>query len=123
MTHLFGIQINSKKPLWGALKDIPGLGFSTVEKLLRKLSLSPKSTWTQLTKEQKESIEKYLTDQIKKGFSRELGKDFIRERNIADARYFRLGTNRAIRRRWGYPVRGQNTHSNGRTAKRLQKQR
>jgi small subunit ribosomal protein S13 len=47
-----------------------------------------------------------------------LGTDLRRKRKADKEKLIKLGTIRGIRLRQGLPVRGQNTHSNARTARK-----
>lgn len=117
MTHLFGIQIHENKPLWAALSLIPGIGKNRVYLLIRELGLNPYVHWGNLTEDQKKMVDRWFKEIILKENISVIGKDFFRQVQIDTDNYISLGTYRGIRRRWGYPVRGQKTHSNARTAK------
>ncbi len=119
MTHLFGIEINENLPLWKALSIIPGIGKNRVNLLIKDLGLNPYSSWKNLTKYQKKTIDRWLKELLIQGKVSVLGKDYFRQIEINTEKYMSLGSYRGIRRRWGYPVRGQKTHSNARTARRL----
>lgn len=123
MTHLFGIPMDEKKVLGAALCSIPGIGKNTVTRLSKELGLNLRSSWGKLTLEQKESVYAWLKEVIGAQEGGALGTEYKRERALRKSFLISLGSHRGIRLRQGLPVRGQNTHTNARTARKVSSQR
>lgn len=116
MTRLFGILIEENKPLWQCLCDIPGVSKKISLKLCRELGLFFRAPWKKLTDKQRRSVQNWLVKNIVS--QKVLGTDLRRKHKGDKEKLMQLGTMRGIRLRQGLPVRGQNTHSNARTARR-----
>jgi len=101
-------------PLGSLGRYLGGLGPSTLASLLGSLGFSPTLPLGLLPPPRLRLLEELLRP-------RRLGRSVLRFRlaRIADKR--RSGSYFGIRHGFGLPVRGQRTHSNGRTARRSQR--
>ena len=113
MFILFGVKINSSKKVRYALKKLFGLGFSRANTICNDLSISNNTFIYDLTDLQKTKISTY----IKNHFSVESKlKQQIFE-NIENLKI--INCVKGFRHRYKLPVRGQRTHSNAKTCKKL----
>ena len=113
MLIIFGRKlIDSKKVRFG-LKEIFGIGISNATKVCQALNIPPTITISELTEIQKMNISAY----IKQHFAVESKlKQRIYE-NVNDL--ITMNSVKGFRHRSKLPVRGQRTHSNARTCKRV----
>ncbi len=109
---IYGVSFTPKKKVAYALTDLYGMGLSSAKVICRELGLPPQLTISELSELQHYEIAKKIKD------------DFITEGNLEEHvkqnldRYQNNGSSRGYRLRNGLPVRGQRTHSNGKTARR-----
>ena len=109
---IFGVTLSREKKVVYALPQLYGIGLSRSRHICRELGLPPQLGISELTELQKFAIAKKIKD------------DFIVEGNLEEQlkqdlqRYQTNGSFRGYRLRHGLPVRGQRTHSNGKTARR-----
>lgn len=108
--------MDDRKALWLALCDIPGIGPSSARHICGQLGLLPQTLWGDLQMKDKRWLKSWLTAASEERGP--LGTEFLRQRRLERKALISLGSLRGIRRRQGLPVRGQRTHSNGRTARR-----
>ena len=111
MLILFGKKISEEKQIRYALTEIFGIGFSISNKMCNLLNIPLKLKTKELTENQQLHIttyikEKFLTDVLLKSYIQD---------NIQN--YITINSVRGFRHRSKLPVRGQRTHSNGRTRK------
>jgi small subunit ribosomal protein S13 len=113
---LYGITLPADRPLLRALQLLPGLGERRARELCRILGFAPNLRVQDLTAEQEVSL------------ATNLRQNYLVAGPLAEARARSLdrlrrnGSVRGYRIRTGLPVRGQRTHSNGQTARRLRGQ-
>lgn len=119
MRHLFEIPMAEKKPLWLALCDIPGVGRKTALRICKEVGILPNCKWGSLALKEQKSIQNWMETAL--GEERALGKDFWRQYYKERKAKISLSSYQGIRLRLGLPVRGQRTHSNARTSRRLRK--
>ena len=119
MRHLFEIPMAEEKALWLALCDIPGVGRKTALKICKEVGILPQSKWGSLATKEQKAIQQWMAAAI--GGERALGKDFLRQAYKKRKAKISLGSYQGIRLRQGLPVRGQRTHSNANTSRRLRK--
>lgn len=113
---LYGITLPADRPVTQALQFLPGLGKRRAQELCRILGFAPALRVQDLTAEQEVALANHLRQNyIVAGPLAE-----ARARSIDRLR--RNGSVRGYRIRTGLPVRGQRTHSNGQTARRLRGQ-
>lgn len=112
MFIFFGKKISENKKVRYALPEIYGLGYTTSNNLCNYLNIPLNLRILELTENQKYEIASY----IKENFILDLQlKDLIKN-NIQ--KYIVTNTIRGFRHRTKLPVRGQRTHSNGKTRKK-----
>jgi small subunit ribosomal protein S13 len=110
---LYGIPLPSSKPLSYALPKIFGLGRSRSQEICRLLGFSPSLRVADLTPSQEIALAKRLKENYTVAGQ-------LEEELMADIhRLHTNGSQRGYRLRTGLPVRGQRTHSNAKTARRL----
>jgi small subunit ribosomal protein S13 len=112
MLIIFGKKISSNKKIRYALKEVFGIGISTANNICNILSISHNTKTFDLTEQQKIDISSYL----KEHFLLDAMLKTQIQTNIQ--RYIAINSVRGFRHRSKLPVRGQRTHSNGRTRKR-----
>lgn len=136
MNNLFGTFMDENNALYKSLKKIPGVGKKTAIFACQSLGLIPTIPWKKLTEKQQRALYNWLEENIHEGGPnttwknslgidiseginvRPLGTDYIRKKSEARKLLISLGSLRGIRLRRGLPIRGQKTHSNGRTARK-----
>lgn len=113
MLILFGKKLDETKKVEYALKSIYGLGISRAKKICQSLNIPQTITISDLTEFQKLHISTF----IKQHFNVELKL----KHNVSDniETHVNLNTLRGFRHRSNLPVRGQRTHSNAQTCKRV----
>lgn len=116
MTRLFGILIEENKELQLCLSDIPGVSKKVALTTCKDLGLFYRAPWKKITDKQRRNIQNWFIKNVIPYKS--LGTDLRRKRKADKEKLIKLGTIRGIRLRQGLPVRGQNTHSNAKTARK-----
>lgn len=114
MAYLLGTNIPEKKKISIALTQIFGIGLNTSKMICQNLGLTENIRIFDLTKEQKNKLVRYIENSnflIKSDLIRSIG-DF---RN----HLINIRTYRGLRTQQGFPSRGQRTHTNSKTAKKL----
>ena len=116
MLYIFETEIFNKKPIYFSLQRIYGIGKNQSSLICRKLGFSKNLITSELSKEQVfdlvmliEKSNLIITNELKK-----LQVLFLR--NLVNIKSYK-----GLRRIRGLPVKGQRTHTNGKTAKRLKK--
>ncbi len=110
---LMGLKLNSKKKVNLGLNSFFGVGVKRGAKILKVLGLKKTLSLKDLEKESLKEIP-LLMDSLGIKIRGDL-------RQILEERYLeliRLKLRRGSRRQKGYPVRGQRTRTNGKTAKK-----
>lgn len=109
---IFGVTLPREKKVVYALPLLYGIGSSRAVKICRDLGIPFTLSIGELTELQQFSIAKKIKE------------NYIVEGNLEEQlklnlqRYYNNGSQRGYRLRNGLPVRGQRTHSNGKTARR-----
>jgi small subunit ribosomal protein S13 len=110
---LFGVRLPFNKFLILALTAVYGIGFSSAKKFCAELGISPNVKVQEL----EESLEHSLVRKIKENLRVENTlKDYVKSNIKA---YIDKDCLRGFKHRHKLPVRGQRTHSNAKTVKRL----
>jgi len=114
---LFGVTLPQIKKVIFGLQYIYGISNSSAMKICRNLMLSPELKVSELTEQQQYQIAKYIKSNfvVEGTLEEQIKLNFQRYRINSSQRGYRLRT--------GLPVRGQRTQSNGKTARRRQKER
>ena len=113
---LYGITLPAHRPVNRALQLLPGLGERRALELCQTLGFAPNLRIQDLTGTQEASLATYLRQHYL------VAGPLAEARARALDRLRRNGSIRGYRIRTGLPVRGQRTHSNGKTARRLRGQ-
>lgn len=116
MTRLFGILMEENKELQLCLSDIPGVSKKKSLEACKALGLFHKTPWKKISDKQRRSLQNWFTSHVVP--NQILGTDLRRKAKVNKEALMSLGSYRGIRLRQGLPVRGQSTHSNGRTARK-----
>jgi small subunit ribosomal protein S13 len=113
MLLIFGVTLDKDKKVIHALPKLYGVGKSSSIKICKELGFSPEIKVNQLTSEQ----QFHLSKKVKEEYRLE---DSLREEIKGNVRrYMSNGSIRGFRHRNRLPVRGQRTHSNGKTPRRV----
>jgi small subunit ribosomal protein S13 len=114
MLYLFETEISDNKSILFALRQIEGLGKTNALLICKKLGFACNFKVTDLSRSQKNKL-RYLieTSDIK------LASDLKKLKKIRIKNLLSIRSYRGLRIYQGLPVRGQRTHTNARTAKRL----
>lgn len=110
MVRVAGVTLPKKKRIEIALTYIFGVGKTTSNKVLSKLSINRDIKVDDLSEEQVELIRNELKEFVLEGERR-------REVSMSIKRLQDIGSYRGTRHRKGLPVRGQRTKTNSRTRK------
>lgn len=109
---IFGVTLPREKKVLHALPLLYGLGKSRSIEICNALGFAPQLTIGDLTDAQQFTLAKKIKEEytIEGNLEEEIKLDI--------QRYQSNGSQRGYRLRNGLPVRGQRTHSNGKTARR-----
>lgn len=116
MVYILDTEVLNKKSLIFSLESIYGIGYFQSRLLCRKLGYSENLTISALTEDQLFD----LINLIKKS-GLTLTTELKKFQALLLKREVRLKSYRGLRRIRGLPIRGQRTHTNAKTAKRLNK--
>lgn len=113
MVIIFGVSLQRNKKIEYALLELYGIGLKTAKNICNELGLAPELRVEDLTEQQQFEISKKVKEEYKvENNLREEIKGNIQK-------YISNGSIRGFRHKYRLPVRGQRTHSNGRTPKRV----
>ena len=115
MIYLLNTHLSHKKKVDQALQDIYGLGKHTSFQICDFVGLSSLVRLKQLSSVQLEQ----LTQMISKNYS--IGTELKRDHSQKISRLIHIASYRGFRHTQGLPVRGQRTHTNSRTVRKLKK--
>jgi len=113
MVYLLNTNLNSKKKLHIALQKIYGLGKYQSIQICNDLGISTEKCVKQLTSGDFEKLTQIISQNY------EIGLDIRRSVIQNIQRLVKIGSYRGFRHIEGLPVRGQKTHGNSRTARKL----
>lgn len=114
MIYLFESKLPETKPLFFALKNIYGIGKNRSFLICRKLGFSHNVRVKNLSSSQINQIVKLIET-----LNFILANDLKRLNLIAKQKLINIKSYRGLRKKKGFPVRGQRTHTNAKTAKRI----
>lgn len=113
MILVMGTQIPSEKPIFVSLTKIYGVNHTTSKMFCKKMGFSKSLKTNELDSEQIASLnvlisssELILTHNLKK------------QKLAATKKLISIKSRRGLRKIEGFPIRGQRTHSNAKTAKK-----
>ena len=111
MARLAGVDLPKNKRMEVALTYIYGIGATKAKEILKNAAVSPDTKTDQLADSEISAIRGILDkDHRVEG-------DLRRDISMSIKRLMDIGAYRGLRHRKGLPVRGQRTHTNGRTRK------
>ena len=109
MARIAGVDLPKNKSMDIALTYIYGIGATTSRNILREAGIQFQLKSDDLTDDQVVVIRRIIDQEIK------VEGDLRRDVTVDIKRHMDIGTYRGLRHRRGLPVRGQRTHTNGRT--------
>ena len=111
MARISGVDLPKNKRMEVALTYIYGIGQTKAKQILKNAGVSPDTKTDELADSEISAIRNIIDkDHRVEG-------DLRRDVSIYIKRLMDIGTYRGLRHRKGLPVRGQRTHTNGRTRK------
>lgn len=113
MVYLLNTEISDKKIIKIALQNIFGVGKFQVNKICNYLGISLTTKVRQLTPEMKNKIVVYIESNLK------IGDDLNQFLAQAKENQMRIKCYKGQRAKFKLPRRGQRTHTNSRTVKKL----
>ena len=113
MARISGVDLPANKPLAIALTYIHGVGPARSKEVLSRAQISPTKRTDALSDEEIAHIRSAINFRVEGDLRREVADDVRRLMNV--------GCYRGLRHRKGLPSRGQRTHSNARTRRRMGK--
>jgi small subunit ribosomal protein S13 len=111
VARIAGVDLPKNKRMEIALTHIYGIGRSRAKDILNKAGVSEDTKTDELADAEITAIRNVIDREHK------VEGDLRREVSMSIKRLMDLGTYRGLRHRKGLPVRGQRTHTNGRTRK------
>lgn len=111
MARIAGVDLPRRKRVEIGLTYIYGIGRTTSNQILKKLSIDPDTKTDDLTESEVNSIRKIIDNELKVEGERRS------EISMNIKRLMDLGCYRGLRHRKSLPVRGQRTSTNARTRK------
>ncbi len=111
MARIAGVDIPKDKQAKIALRYIYGVGPNTAMNILKKAEVGEEIRMKDLTEEEVTRIRNVIDKDY------EVEGDLRRDVSMNIKRLMDIGAYRGLRHRKGLPVRGQRTHTNGRTRK------
>lgn len=109
MARIAGVELPKNKRMEIALTYIYGIGRSSSRSILQQAGIQIETNSDKLTDDEVVKIRKVLDQGVK------VEGDLRREIAGDIKRHMEMGSYRGLRHRKGLPVRGQRTHTNGRT--------
>jgi len=116
MAYFLGTSIPEKKKITVALTQIYGIGKEKSTIVCKKLGLTNNIRVFELTKEQRVKLIRYIENS-----TLILTEDLKRLIFDFKLRLVTIRAYRGVRSQQGFPVRGQRTHTNSKTAKKFRK--
>jgi len=114
MIYLFESKIPNNKSVFFALKYLYGIGVFNASLICKKLGYSKNFKVKNLSREQ---INTLLL--IIESLDMDLINDLKKSKHFNKKKLINIKSYRGLRRNQGLPIRGQRTHTNARTAKKI----
>lgn len=111
MPRIAGVDVPKAKPIFIALTYIYGIGKETSKKILSDAEVESTKRAEALSDQEVAKIQNIIFKDYK------AEGDLRKEVSMNIKRLMEIGAYRGLRHRRGLPVRGQRTHTNGRTRK------
>ena len=115
MVYILNTNLKNNKKVLFALCDIYGIGKSLSSQICESLGFSEKLQINQLSNIQIQQLSQLITQNFR------IGADLRRDVRNNKKRLLSIGCYRGFRHTIGLPVRGQRTHGNARTIRRMKK--
>lgn len=115
MVYIQNTNLKNNKKIWVALCEIYGIGKPLSNQICESLGFSEKYKVSQLTNFQTQQLTQLIAQNFLTGTDKR--RDLRNNRN----RLIQIGCYRGFRHNIGLPVRGQRTHGNARTVRRIRK--
>ena len=113
MLYIFGKTIPTTKKISYSLINLFGINFYNSKKICKNIGLNPSVRINSLKKVQIKKLTKYIDKNLT--IEKDLKKKLIfQKKNLIN-----IKTNRGLRNFKGLPVRGQRTHTNCKTKRKL----
>ena len=111
MARISGVDLPKNKRMEVALTYIYGIGQTRAKQILKNANVSPDTRTDDLADSEISAIRNIIDKDHK------VEGDLRRDISMSIKRLMDIGAYRGLRHRKGLPVRGQRTHTNGRTRK------
>ena len=111
MARISGVDLPKNKRMEVALTYIFGIGTTKAKQILENAGVSPDTRTDDLADSEISAIRNIIDKDHK------VEGDLRRDVSMSVKRLMEIGSYRGLRHRKGLPVRGQRTHTNGRTRK------
>lgn len=111
MARVVGVDLPRDKRIEAGLQAVFGVGLSRAREILEKTGISPDIRVRDLTDEEANRISTVIQNEYK------VEGDLRREVGANIKRLMDINSYRGLRHKRSLPVRGQRTHTNGRTRK------
>ena len=115
MLHIFNKTISDSKSILYSLTILYGINEFQSNKICKNIGINPKITLNKLKTNHVNRIISYINKKLK---VEQVLKKYKNDRLVE---LLEIKSNRGIRQNMGLPVRGQRTHTNAKTIKRLKK--
>jgi small subunit ribosomal protein S13 len=115
MVYILNTNLNGKKKIHIALQEIYGLGKYQCNQICSELGISSEKRLNQLKPKELETVTNFIIQNY------EIGLDVKRLVLQNIQRFIKIGAYKGFRHIEGLPVRGQKTHGNSRTVRKLKK--
>nr|UQT68342.1 ribosomal protein S13 [Nothophytophthora sp.] len=115
MLYIFNKTISDSKSILYSLTVLYGINEYQSKKICKNIGINPQITLNKLKNNHVNRLINYINKHLKvEQFLKELEKEKLNE-------LLEIKSNRGIRQSLGLPVRGQRTHTNAKTSKKLKK--
>ena len=111
MARIAGVDLPKNKRMEVALTYIYGIGQTKAKIILKEAGVNPDTRTDELADSEISALRNAIDKEAK------VEGDLRRDISMSIKRLMDIGTYRGLRHRKGLPVRGQRTHTNGRTRK------
>ena len=111
MARISGVDLPKNKRMEVALTYIYGIGQTKAKQILKDAGVNPDTKTDELADSEISAIRNIIDKEHK------VEGDLRRDISMSIKRLMDIGAYRGLRHRRGLPVRGQRTHTNGRTRK------
>jgi len=111
VARLAGVDLPKNKRMEVALTYIYGIGPTKAKEILKDAGVSPDTKTDELADSEISALRNIIDKDLK------VEGDLRRDISMSIKRLMDIGAYRGLRHRKGLPVRGQRTHTNGRTRK------